>query len=98
MSDPCNCEQALALTDALRDIANGQFNGRATEIAKKALREWEDGVTVTICRTQDITVTFDDSDDSIMAIDEEGNLVDLTDEEVAVALDLKNAGIDETGR
>jgi hypothetical protein len=98
MPEPCNCDQALALTAALRELASGQFSGRATDIARKALREWQDETTVTICRTQDITVTFNDSEGDITAMDEGGNRVHLTDDEVAAALDLKNAGADETGR
>ena len=97
MPEPCNCEQALALTAALRTLASGQFSGRATDIAKKALSEWQDTVTVTIQRTQDVTVTINHTECEITAMDEGGNRVHLTEEEAARAVKLKNDGVDETG-
>jgi hypothetical protein len=97
MVDPCNCDQALALTAALRELARGKFSSIATEIAKRALREWQDEVTVTIQRTQDITVVFNDSTD-LTAMDEGGSRVHLTHDEIEEALKLKNDGVDETGR
>jgi hypothetical protein len=62
--------------------------------ARQTLRYWS--ITVTIERAQDITVCFEAG--GVTAIDEDGNSVDLTEQELAEAMRLKEDGLDETGR
>ena len=99
MGDPCNCDQALELTDILRKIATGGYvRDSARVAARNVLEKWSDEITITIQRTQDITVCINSAVDDVTAIDEEGNKVFLTPEEFDHVLKLRNAGIDETSR
>jgi len=98
MSEPCNCDQALAYAEVLSKIAEGGYGIDAARVAaSNVLQEWNPEVTITVRRTQDITVIIINGD-IINAMDEDGNRAHLTEEERVEVFAKYKKGRDETGR